>query len=243
MKCCLSPSSEASARLLCTSGFGVPGTEIWFGLHLWVDDLHSGPFLGAFTAHFVDGMRMWSEEPRNWLPDRGNSTLPFAQVLLAEGNASHSVHYAYEVLEFFTAPDGSRYGSKFLMLRQGGTEGHGLPAVFELTSLAGGHGRLLFLVRPRCHTGALCCSGLAHALGERRRVLRGGRGGARRGDGEADRLRLHGGRRLGPTADLADRRHRAAGRRAERRDRRPAELAPAAHAAAAALLGRAAATP
>ena len=38
------------------SGFGVPGTEIWFGLHLWVDDLHSGPFLGAFTAHFVDGI-------------------------------------------------------------------------------------------------------------------------------------------------------------------------------------------
>ena len=126
------------------SGFGVPGTEIWFGLHLWVDDLHSGPFLGAFTAHFVDGMRMWSEQPRNWLPDRGNSTLPFAQVLLAEGNASHSVHYAYEVLEFFTASDGSRYGSKFLMLRQEGTEGHGLPAVFELTSLAGGHDRLLF---------------------------------------------------------------------------------------------------
>ena len=106
--------------------------------------VRTGPFLGAFTAHFVDGMRMWSEQPRNWLPDRGNSTLPFAQVLLAEGNASHSVHYAYEVLEFFTAPDGSRYGSKFLMLRQGGTEGHGLPAVFELTSLAGGHDRLLF---------------------------------------------------------------------------------------------------
>ena len=60
---------------------------------------------------------MWSEEPKNWLPNQGNSTLPFAAVLLADGT-QHKVQYAYQVLEHFTAEDGSRYGSKFLMLRQ-----------------------------------------------------------------------------------------------------------------------------
>jgi hypothetical protein len=69
---------------------------------------------GRWAMGYAD---MWSEEPKNWLPNQGNSTLPFAAVLLADGT-QHKVQYAYQVLEHFTAEDGSRYGSKFLMLRQ-----------------------------------------------------------------------------------------------------------------------------
>ena len=36
---------------------------------------------------------MWSEEPKNWLPNQGNSTLPFAAVLLADGT-QHKVQAA-----------------------------------------------------------------------------------------------------------------------------------------------------
>lgn len=108
-------------------GFGVPGTEIWFGVHIWdwrasFDDAEqvgqAQTFIGAFTAHFVDGMHMWSEHPENWKPGRGNSTLPFASLMLADGS-QYKVEYAYQVLEWFTADDGSRYGTKFLLLRQG----------------------------------------------------------------------------------------------------------------------------
>ena len=108
-------------------GFGVPGTEIWFGVHLWdwhasFDDAEDAgkaqTFIGAFTAHFVDGMHMWSEHPENWKPGRGNSTFPFASLMLPDGS-QYRVNYAYQVLEWFTAEDGSRYGTKFLLLRQG----------------------------------------------------------------------------------------------------------------------------
>ena len=74
------------------------------------------------------------------LVSQGNSTLPFAQVLLADGT-HQNVSCAYQVLEWFSADDGSRYGTKFLMLRLPGKGPDDalagvLPTAFEVTAVA-----------------------------------------------------------------------------------------------------------
>ena len=97
--------------LLCVCGFAFNLTDGSLSLSVLGDCDGYGMGDGRWYAD------MWSEEPKNWLPNQGNSTLPFAAVLLADGT-QHKVQYAYQVLEHFTAEDGSRYGSKFLMLRQ-----------------------------------------------------------------------------------------------------------------------------
>ena len=106
-------------------GFGVPGTENWFGLHLRHPN---GSHWGSYCATRVS-YRMWNKRVT------AGGIAEVGQWQLADGT-QYTVNYSYIVISNLTTDDSSVYATGFRFDKVEGTDGRGMPSRFDVFSVA-----------------------------------------------------------------------------------------------------------